>query len=196
LLHTCWTGDWVLSIPGFGSSNVHGNPRCLLFRAICAFAPRVVFLCSRLDHGQADAERACERITTAGRERAPFFDTGNAAAASCLPNQTAHAPEQGGTGGQQSSVRRRLLRKSTVNGSMVRGPRPQSMVRWRVFDHCVAPVAWCLGSHLAGYRLPGIRLPAIALLIKTPRALRHQRPMSRRARRKGQPGSNRSGRST
>jgi hypothetical protein len=121
---------------------------------------------------------------------------GNAAAASCLPNQTAHAPEQGGTGGQQSSVRRRLLRKSTVNGSMVRGPRPQSMVRWRVFDHCVAPVAWCLGSHLAGYRLPGIRLPAIALLIKTPRALRHQRPMSRRACRKGQPGSNRSGRST
>jgi hypothetical protein len=33
-------------------------------------------LCSRLDHGQADAERACERITTAGREGAPFFDMG------------------------------------------------------------------------------------------------------------------------
>jgi len=111
-----------------------------------------------------------------GPRTRPLFDTGKAATASCLPNQTAHAPEQGGTGGQQSSVRRRLLRKSTVNGSMVRGPRPQSMVRWRVFDHCVAPVAWCLGSHLAGYRLPGIRLPAIALLIKTPRALHTSGP--------------------
>jgi hypothetical protein len=74
------------------------------------------------------------------------------------------------------------------------GTAPESLVGWRVFDRCVAPVAWCLGNPLAGYRLPGMRLPAIAPLIKTPTRAPHQRPMSRARRwRKGQPSFNRSG---
>jgi hypothetical protein len=52
--------------PAFGSSNVHRNPALPPFLAICAVAPRVVLLCSV-------AGRACERINTAGRDRAPFL---------------------------------------------------------------------------------------------------------------------------
>jgi hypothetical protein len=101
----------------------------------------------------------------------PPFDMGNAATASCLLNQIEHAPDQGGTGGQQSSVRGLLLR-GAVSGSMDRGPHPQSMARWRVFNHRVASVARILGSHLAG-----CRLLAIALSIKSPGAsLGHRRP--------------------
>jgi len=55
--------------------------------------------------------------------------------------QTEHAPDHGGTGGQQNTDKRRLLRRTTVRGSMDRGKHPQSMVRCRVFDRRVAPVA-------------------------------------------------------
>src|SRR5258707_11087805 len=97
--------------------------------------------------------------------------------APCLLNKLSDAPDHGGTGGQQSSVKGRLLRGSTVSGSMDRGPHPQSVVGWRVFNHRVAPVARVLGSDLAGYGLP-----AIALSIASgARALTHHRPTSRRA---------------
>jgi hypothetical protein len=123
----------------------------------------------------------------------PLFDMGNAATASCLLNQIEHAPDQGGTGGQQSSVEECLLRGSTVSGSMDRGPHPQSMVGWRVFDHRVASVARGLGSHLGGRCLAGLGRVVVALAIKTRRSHTHthRRPASRRAWRycRGQPGS-------
>jgi hypothetical protein len=63
-------------------------------------------------------------MNTSDRERAPLFDTGKAATASCLLKQTEHAPDHGGTGGQQSFVRGRLFSRSTVSGSMDRVPHP------------------------------------------------------------------------
>src|SRR6266446_3479323 len=51
------------------------------------------------------APRRGAGVNTARRERAPFLTWGDAAAASRLLNQIEHAPDQGGTGGQQSSVK-------------------------------------------------------------------------------------------
>src|SRR6266446_9678447 len=51
---------------------------------------------------------------------------------------------------------------------MDRGPRAPLLVGWRVFDHRIAPVAWVLGSDLAG-----CGLPAIARSIKPPALRSH-----------------------
>src|SRR5258707_3318505 len=88
--------------------------------------------------------------------------------APCLLNKLSDAPDHGGTGGQQDTVKGRLLRGSTVSGSMDRGPHPQSLVEWRIITHRVAPVAHDLGSRLAGCGLAGIRLLVMPLAIKTP----------------------------
>jgi hypothetical protein len=100
-------------------------------------------------------------VNTARRGRAPFLIIREWAAASCLVNkmascslnQTEHAPDRGGTGGQQSSVKGRLLRGSTVSSSMDRGPHSQLLVGWNVFDRRVAPVARGLGGDLGRRRL-------------------------------------------
>ena len=93
-----------------------------------------------------------------GLRTRPFLTCGTAAGSSCLLNQTEHAPDNGGTGEQQNSVKGHLLRRSAVGGPMDRGPHPRSLVGWGVFDPRVAPVARGLGSHLAGHGLPTIAL--------------------------------------
>jgi hypothetical protein len=129
-------------------------------QSCCGVAPTRVVRC---------VTGACERMNTACRECAPFLTWGNAAAASCLLNQTEHAPDQGGTGGQQSSAKGLLLRRSTVIGSMDRGPHAPSLVGWSVFGRRVAPVARVLGSDLAGYGLAGLGWAVVALSITRPK---------------------------
>jgi len=115
-------------------------------------------------HSVASASRPGRRYwraTSASTPRLrtrPLFDWGNAAAVSRLLNQTEHAPDHGGTGGQQSSVKKRLLCGSTISGSMDRGSHPSSLVGWSVFDRRFAPVARGLGSDLAGCGFPAIAL--------------------------------------
>ena len=51
-----------------------------------------------------------------------------------------------------------------------RGPHPQSMVGWRVFNHRVASVARVLGSHLGSCRLAGLGGFVVALRSNAPSA--------------------------
>ena len=72
-----------------------------------------------------------------------LFDMGKYGGGIVFAQQTEHAPDHGGEL-VDSKIRinkRRLLRRTTVRGSMDRGKHPQSMVRCRVFDRRVAPVA-------------------------------------------------------
>src|SRR5438445_13806577 len=78
-------------------------------------------------------------------------------------------PHHGGAGGQQSSVRGRLLRGSTVSGSLEWGPLLPFLVGWSVFDRRAAPVARGLGGYLGGCRVAGLGRVVVVLSIKRPK---------------------------
>ena len=107
-------------------------------------------------------------MNAARRERAPFLTWGNAAAASCLLNQTEHAPDHGRTGGQQSSVKGRLLRKRSAGGAIDRETHPRSLVGSGVYESRVVPVARTVGSDLGSCGLVGLGRVAIAHSISGP----------------------------
>ena len=93
----------------------------------------------------------------------PLFDMGTSAAASRLLNHLSTHPVTGELVDSRVLLEGAYSADQRVSGSMDRGPHPQSMVGWRVFDHRVAPVARDLGSHLAG-----CGVLAIALSINPP----------------------------